>query len=218
MNYVADGVRSLMHELRTLLEVVVPSRDPHAGVLTSQLRQAEIETVLSLLDELHAQASPDMQSQLQMLSKHLRLALSPVLLFSRRLDEIQQLSCEQLGAPAVHLLAWAWLRRAVLGPTTHELLKRVDPAWQAVAQRLFSAWDLAVRASSAVENWHSIVRPHLAVHRTLSAGMLALLAVWHHHQAAPRGPHVGLSPLQRTEATQPKIDWLTALGSTTQAA
>ena len=69
-----------------------------------------------------------------------------------------------------------------------------------------------MRASSAVENWHSIVRPHLAVHRSLSAGMLALLAVWHNHRVAPRGLHQGLSPLQRSDRTKGATDWLVALG------
>ncbi len=69
-----------------------------------------------------------------------------------------------------------------------------------------------MRASSAVENWHSIVRPHLAVHRSLSAGMLALLAVRHNHRVAPRGLHEGLSPLQRGGVAVQADDWLVALG------
>lgn len=88
----------------------------------------------------------------------------------------------------------------------------MDPAWRATAGRLLAAWNQPVRASSAVENWHSLVRPHLAVHRSLSAGLLALLAVWHNHQVAPRGPHRGRSPLQRSGLQQPTVDWLEALG------
>lgn len=218
LHYVADGVRYLLQELRTLLDVVVPSREAQAGVLSSRQRQAEIEAVLDLLDEVQQQVSPPLQGHIHALSKQIRLALPHALLFARGLDEIQQQVGEELGPPAVQVLAWAWQRRAVLGPTTNDLVQNVAPAWQGAARRLLSAWDHAVRASSAVENWHSIVRPHLAVHRTLSAGMLALLAVWHNHHLAPRGPHLGLSPVQRTEATQPETDWLVALGYGTQAA
>jgi transposase-like protein len=218
LRYVADGVRYLVQELRTLLEVVVLSPDPQAGVLSSQERQAEIEAVLALLDEVQRQASPTLQSQLHSLGKQIRLALPHVLLFARELDDIQHQACEQVGPQAVHLLAWAWQRREVLGPTTSDLVQGVEPSWQTTAHELLSVWDHAVRASSAVENWHSIVRPHLAVHRTLSAGMLALLAVWHNHRLAPRGPHVGLSPLQRTGSTQLETDWLVALGYSAQAA
>jgi hypothetical protein len=218
LSYVTDGVRYLLKELHTLLEVVVLCAHPQASLLTSQARHTEIETVLVLLDELEMQVSPGLQKEMQKLSKHLRLALPPLLLFARKLDEVHQLADEQLGPNAVHLLAWAWQRRAVLDLTTTELVKSVEPAWQEMAQTLFSAWDLAVRASSAVENWHSIVRPHLAIHRTLSAGMLALLAVWHNHRIAPRGPHTGLSPLQRTDSTQPNSDWFVALGYSAKVA
>jgi hypothetical protein len=210
--YVADGVRYLMQELRILLDVVVLRADAQAGVLSSTPRQAEIEALLALLDELHGQASPALQSPIHSLSKQIRLALPHVLRFALELDAIQEQACEQVGPQAVQLLAWAWQRREVLGPTVNDLVQGVEPAWRETAHALLSAWEHAVRASSAVENWHSIVRPHLAVHRTLSAGMLALLAVWHNHRRAPRGPHVGLSPLQRTGATQAEMDWLAALG------
>ena len=105
------------------------------------------------------------------------------------MEACQQEAIKQLGAPAVGLIAWAWQRRKILGERPQQLLAALDPEWQVPAGHLLEAWNQAVRASSVVENWHSIVRPHLAVHRTLSAGMLALLAVWHNHRVAPRGRH-----------------------------
>ncbi len=75
-----------------------------------------------------------------------------------------------------------------------------------------ATWDGAARASSAVENWHSIVRPHLAVHRTLSAGVLAVLAVWHNHRVFTRGTRRGSSPLQLSGMPKAPTDWLAALG------
>lgn len=152
------------------------------------------------------------------MGKQLRLALPHLLLFATDLDEPQQQANARLEPEAVHLLAWAWQRRALLGSTIKDLVEGLHSAWQEAAQALLYAWERTVRASSAVENWHSIVRPHLAVHCTLSAGMLALLAVWHNHQVAPRGLHEGLSPLQRTDTSQPATDWLLALGYSPQAA
>jgi hypothetical protein len=215
MSYVAEGVRYLCQELHTLLEVVVPLPE---GLLRSEHRQDEIITVLDLLDELVPSATTALQGQIEMLAKQVRSALPQTLLFARRLDTVQEQACRVLGSQAVALLAWAWLRRAVLGPTSQHLLQGIPPAWRAVASGLLAAWDQAVRASSAVENWHSIVRPHLAVHRKLSAGMLCLLAVWHNHQIAPRGLHEGLSPLQRTGSTSSDIHWLAALGYSPKAA
>jgi hypothetical protein len=218
LNRVADGVRYLCQQLHCLLEVVVPWFDQSVALLNSHQRQGEIEALLDLLDELVPSATTAMQGQIQMLSKQLRVALPRMLLFARRLDAIQEQACQQLGAEAVALLAWAWMRRAILGPTTKELLQGVAPAWRATAQILLDTWAHTVRASSAVENWHSIVRPHLAVHRTLSAGMLALLAVWRNHQIAPRGLHEGLSPLQRTGTTSSDLNWLAVLGYSCLAA
>ena len=218
MSYVADSVRYLCHELHTLLEVVVPRFDQTVTLLNSTERQSEIATILDLLDELIPLTTTAMQGQIHMLSKQIRLALPRTLLFARRLDALQIQVGRALGVQAIALLAWAWLRRTVLGPTSTELLQSIPSAWQADALQLLSAWDQAVRVSSAVENWHSIVRPHLAVHRKLSAGMLALLAVKQNHQIAPRGLHEGLSPLQRTGSTSSDIHWLAALGYSTNAA
>src|SRR5436305_10509687 len=128
------------------------------------------------------------------------------------MEGCQQEAITQLGEQAVGLIGWAWQRRAILGEQPKHLLETMDPAWREQAAGLLDVWSLAVRASSAVENWHSIVRPHLAVHRSLSAGMLALLAVWHNHRVAPRGLHKGRSPLQRSGQVKEAKDWLLALG------
>lgn len=215
MQYVAQSVDYLSQHMRRMVEVLVV----HQGrLLRSQERQGEIEAVLDLLDELAPLATTAMQKQIQMLSKHLRLALQQTLLFARELDARHLHAVRCLGSEAVALLAWAWRRRAVLGPNSTHLLEGIPFAWREEAALLLAAWDQAVRASSVVENWHSIVRPHLAVHRTLSAGFLALLAVWHNHRIAPRGLHEDLSPLQRTGIASSDHTWLAALGYSALAA
>jgi transposase-like protein len=215
VRYVTEAIRYLSQELRRLLEVVVLGQ---AGIVSSRDREQELEALLALLEEVAPQALPTLQKEIQSLSKHLRLALPHLVRFAADLDEPQQQADKRLGSEAVRLIAWAWQRRALLGPTVKDLLAGLDPAWREEAQALLHMWEHAVRASSAVENWHSILRPHLAVHHTLSAGILALLAVWHNHHVAPRGVHEGLSPLQRTGTLQPETDWLLALGYSRQAA
>ncbi len=129
----------------------------------------------------------------------------------------------ECGAPCYHyiaqyltgalaLLAWAWQRRSILGPSTEEVVAGLPLAWQQAARVLLATWDGAARASSAVEGWHSIVRPHLAVHRTLSRGRLAVLAVWHNHRVFTRGTHRGVSPVQLSGMVDAPTDWLVALG------
>lgn len=215
---VDEGVAYLFSELHHLLEVVVPASRPADGILDSRRRQSEVETVLVLLSELQQDTPPALQRELQRVQTYVQLALPQVLLFAQRLDAVQQQTTAQLGAQAMHLMAWAWQRRQILGPSTKALLAGFHPAWQQIAQPLLHAWNWAVRASSAVENWHSILRPHLSVHRTLSAEMLALLAVWHNSRIAPRGLHAGLSPLQRSGFDSQETDWLLTLGYPPRAA
>ena len=216
--YMADSLRYLSTELRRLLGVVVLAPLAQQGVLSSQVRQGDLEALLALLDELSQQAPASMQPELTKLLTHLQAAMPYLVRFAAGLDAAQEQACHHLGASAVHLLGWAWQRRSILGPSSAHLLASLPPDWQPIAQPLLQAWDEAVRASSVVENWHSILRPHLAVHRTLSTGLLALLAVWHNHRVAERGLHRGQSPLQRSGLADASGDWLVALGYPPQGA
>ncbi len=207
VRYVAQAIRYLSQELHSELLVVVLRK---ARVLNSREREQELEALLVLWEEVAKEASPTLQKEIQSLSKQLRLALPHLVRFAADLDDPQEQACQRLGPEAVRLMAGAWQRRSVLGPTNKDLVEGFDPAWREEAQALLHVWEQTVRASSAVENWQSIVRPHLAVHRTLSAGMLARLSVWHNHHVAPRGVHEGLSPLQRTGTLQVETDWLVA--------
>ncbi|GCE03505.1 hypothetical protein [Dictyobacter aurantiacus] len=215
MQYVAQSVAYLCEYLHQMVEVVVLHR---GRLLSYQERQGEIEVVMDLLNEIASLATPALQGQIQMLSTQLRLALPQTVMFARELEAKHLHALQSLGCEAVALLAWAWRRRAGLGLTSTQLLEGIPSQWREEANLLLAAWDQAVRASSVVENWHSIVRPHLAVHRTLSAGFLALLAVGHNHRIAPRGLHEDLSPLQRTGTALSHHTWLAALGYSALAA
>ena len=218
VQYVAESLRYLSAELRRLLGVVVLAPVAEQGVLTSQVRQGDLEALLALLDELSQQAPASLQRELAKLLTHLQAALPYLVHFAAGLDAAQEQACQCLGASAVHLLGWAWQRRSILGPSSAQLLASLPPDWQPIAQPLLQAWGEAVRASSVVENWHSILRPHLAVHRTLSTGLLAVLAVWHNHRIAERGLYRGQSPLQRSGLADAPHDWLVALGYPPQGA
>jgi len=205
----ADALRFLTTTLHHLLEVVVLTP---TGLLDAAGREAELLTLLALLDELAATAPPAQQTELTRLHRHLSLALPGLLAFAPPLDRVHHDAASVLGAAGVALVAWAWQRRAVLAPRRDDLVAQFPPAWQPAARVLINAWETAVRASSAVENWHSILRPHLAVHRVLAPGRLALLVVWHNHRAFARGPHAGVSPLHLSGLTDAPTDWLVALG------
>jgi len=205
----AESVRYLTEALRELLEVVVVSAE---CVLSGAARQANLAALVVLLAEVGAAAPQTQQAEIKRLQTHLTLALPDLLAFVPQLDAVQHDMGVLLGGSGLSLVAWAWQRRALLGPHPDDLLALLPEEWRGPARVLITAWDAALRASSAVENWHSIVRPHLAVHRKLSAGMLALLAVWHNHRAFTRGVHAGQSPLQLSGMSDAPTDWLVALG------
>jgi hypothetical protein len=202
-------LRSLGQELRRVLAVVVLDR---AGVQDLARRRQDLAAVLELLCEVQAQALAPLQGELGRLHTQVRLAQTAVLAFVAGLDRVQQDMAVVLGTEGLALVAWAWQRREVLEMDAARLVAAVPPSWQAAARVVIQAWESAGRASSAVENWHSIVRPHLAVHRSLSAGLLALLAVWHNHRIFRRGVHKGHSPLQLSGMADAPSDWLVALG------
>ena len=198
----------LGQELQRLLEVLVLSA---GSLLSAAARQTELETLLELLAEVQAQAASH-QRDLQRLAQHVANALPQALAFVAALERVEQELRSLLGERALALLAWAWQRRHLLEMRLTDLVAAIPEGWRAAARVLLLAWERAVRASSAVENWHSILRPHLAVHRRLSPGMLALLAVWHNHGVFSRGVHAGASPLQLSGMSDAPTDWLLALG------
>lgn len=179
-----------------------------------------VEAVQYLLQEVHrllevAATSPaPFQLEVQRVQTVLREALPRLLTFVAAVEQVQQDLTVVLPPERQALLGWAWLRRKVLGWTEREVLAAVPEDWRAAARVLLATWETANRdrVSSAVERWHSILRPHLAVHRTLARGRLALLAVWHNHRVFRRGKHQGQSPLHMSGMVDAPTDWLVALG------
>lgn len=203
------NLRYLMQELRHLLAVVVLEHDRLLDLAT---RQAALEAVMQLLSEVTAQAPASQQAELEQLLTHIQQALPPLLTFVAEVERVQQQLQPVLSPAQQALLAWAWQRRQVVGWQRRDIVAGVPEGWRTAAHRLLATWEGAVRGSSAVEGWHSVLRPHLAVHRVLSPGALALLAVWHNHRVSRRGVHRGTSPLQRSGLRDVATDWLTALG------
>lgn len=202
-------LQALGHILREVLAVIVLDGE---GLMDAPRRQQELEALLELLKEQHQRAPSTVQAELKRLHTHLRLAHRALLTFVARLDSVHEAISAVVGLEGLALVGWAWLRRKVLGWDREQMVARLPAEWGAAARMLMAAWESATRASSAVENWHSIVRPHLAVHRVLSPGMLALLAVWHNHRIFTRGVHKGHSPLHLSGMVDAPSDWLVALG------
>jgi hypothetical protein len=97
------------------------------GVMPSSVQQGELEARLSLLDELSQVAPKGMQHELARLVTLLGAALPQLVLFAPGLDALQEHACQAPGSSTLHLLGWAWQRRAILGPTSEELLMSSIP-------------------------------------------------------------------------------------------
>lgn len=95
--YLASSLGYLSAELRRLLEVVVLAPTAGQGVLSSHVRQGELEARLSLLDELSQAAPESRQDDLVKLVGHLRAALPHLVLFAPSLDALQEQACQVLG-------------------------------------------------------------------------------------------------------------------------
>lgn len=206
---VADDVRFLTQELRRLWEVVVLDQ---RGILDGTQRQTEVLVAMTLLAEVADSAPSAQHKEIRALHKTLTAALPQLLTFADHVDQVQADLRAVLPGDQQALLGWAWLRRKSLGWTSADILAAVPADWRAAGRILLRTWDDAVRVSSSVERWHSILRPHVAVHRTLSTGRLALLAVWHNHRVFTRGINKGKSPLHLSGMTDAPTDWLVALG------
>lgn len=199
----------LMHELKRLLEVVVLSRD---GLLSAQARESELSAWQSLLSELVSSAPSACEGLLARLQELLSRSMEAMLTFVAQVSALQEGLQAVLSGEQQKLLGWAWLHREELGWSREQVIEALPETWRVAARMLWEGWEQAVRVSSAVERYHSILRPHLAVHRTFSNGMLALLAVWHNHRVFTRGKNKGKNPLHLSGMLEAPSDWLDALG------
>jgi transposase-like protein len=101
----------LFAQLRDLCAVVVLTGERTPRLLGYQARREELQTVLGLLEEAIQAVPTALQHEVQRVIKQTRLALPTLLYFAEQVEVAQQEAIEQLGAPAVGLIAWAWQRR-----------------------------------------------------------------------------------------------------------
>jgi hypothetical protein len=71
---------------------------------------------------------------------------------------------------------------------------------------VYTALDQIVRASSAVECFHSLLRPYISVKKHLSPAFLALIA--HYHNLRPLKQRGKQMPLQLAGVDLSNDDWI----------
>src|SRR5262249_16141327 len=115
MLYLATSLRYLTGELQRLLSIVVLTDQ---GILGSTARQEELDALLDLFAELCEVTPNTVKQEVKKLFHHVQAALPGLLGFCQDLDAVLEPAIDHLGGAAVHLIGWAWLRRAILGPKT----------------------------------------------------------------------------------------------------
>lgn len=108
-----------------MLEVVVVSAE---GVLDGAARQANLAALLVLLAEVGDLVPHVQQAELKRLQTHLATALPDLLAFVPHLDAVQHDMRVVLDQAGLEMVAWAWQRRALLGPHPDELLALLPEA------------------------------------------------------------------------------------------
>ena len=121
----AQALAYLTGELHALLEVVVLRP---TGVLDAATRQAELDALLGLLAEVRDAAAPGQETQVRTLHTTLTRALPAALAFVAGVERVQQELGAVVGASGVALIAWAWQRRAILGPGTEAVVAGLPEA------------------------------------------------------------------------------------------
>jgi len=66
-----------------------------------------------------------------------------------------------------------------------------------------------VNLFASEEQWPELIKP---VQMAWDTKGRLWVAVWHNYQVAPRGLHMGVSPLQRSGIIHQETDWLLVLG------
>lgn len=105
--------------------------------------------------------------------------------------------------------------QAELRAAVHGLLEAVDGAPERIAEvvgAVFPVLDRRARASSAIENLNSVLRPYLVVQKHAQQGFLDLFRFYWNTRKRQWGRGKGTSPYQSLTG-EPIEDWLTLLGS-----
>ena len=144
------------------------------------------ERTLSHVDRLHA---------------HLTAAVSdPVLR-----DALTRLGYVKDQMQQVHGDACGRLRPLVV--IEQGLCERLGPQWQSAYRRVDEILRHAIRASSAVECVHSVVRMHQGRHRHVSQGLLDLKRLYWNCRVLREGKRKGHSPYDLLGLHGPSSDW-----------
>jgi hypothetical protein len=192
----------------------------HHVIRTSARVEAVLDEVLELLGEIKVISTKPLVSIITGARTGLLTFLA---VLEKRLAQIEVKWWPVTGCrrTAFNAMACAWyyrahahrsqkMQRAYLTALVGlEYWSRRIENFAEVQKEVYAALDQVVRASSAVECFNSLLRPYISVKKHLSAGFLALIALyWNTHPLAQRG---NKTPLELAGVDLGDDDWVRLL-------
>jgi hypothetical protein len=212
-----DNFCYLWTALRQALELF----DEHGVIPELPFRQAEMEAIVTLMDELAgAQLHQDLASFTSGLAGYWG--------YYQRAEQVFQAFLRRYPREVVQALACGWqVQRQATNSKAYRMRKRLvqdaefsfayaatllPEASEALRKEMVEALDAEVRSSSLIEKVNSTLRPLLETCRgQVAQQMLDLFAYVHNHRRFVRGKRVGKAPIEILTGKAMAKTWLTSL-------
>jgi hypothetical protein len=212
-----DNFCYLWMALRQTLEVF----DERGGLTALASRQAEIDTIVTLMDTLD-----DVSLHQTLVS--FASGLEGYWSYYQRVEQVYQACMARYPRDVVQALACGWqLARQATNSKAYGMRKRLaqdaefyfcyaatlhPDAAQALRKEMLDALDTEVRSSSLIENVNSALRPLLETCRgQVGQPLLDLFAYVHNHRRFVRGKRAGKAPIEILTGKEMAKPWLTSL-------
>jgi len=212
-----DNFCYLWTALRQALELF----DEQGEITALTSRQAEIEAIVQLMDELAC-------AQLHQALASFASGLEGYWGYYQRAEQVYQEYSKRYPREVVQALACGWqLQRQATNSKTYGMRKRLaqdaefyfayaatflPEAFEVIRKEMVEALDTEVRSSSLIENVNSALRPLLETCRgQVDQQLLDLFAYVHNHRCFVRGKRAGKAPIEILTGTEMDKTWLTSL-------
>ena len=212
-----DNFCYLWTALRQALELC----DEQGEITALTSRQAEIEAIVQLMDELAC-------AQLHQALASFASGLKGYWGYYQRAEQVYQEYSKRYPCEVVQALACGWqLQRQATNSKTYGMRKRLaqdaecyfayaatllPEASEALRKEMVEALDAEVRSSSLIENVNSALRPLLETCRgQVDQQLLDLFAYVHNHRCFVRGKRAGKAPIEILTGTEMDKTWLPSL-------
>lgn len=212
-----DNFCYLWKTLREALELF----DPKGQINDLATRKAEIEAILSLMNEL---GSEELKKEV----KSFASGLEGYWNYYQRAGEVYQRLCERYGREVTQTLGCGWqLERQAVNSKDYKVKKQLQQGAKfyydyaesllpsgasEIRKEVVESLDGEVRSSSLIENINSGLRPLLETCRgQVEQEMLELFAYVHNHRRFERGKRAGQAPIEILTGQMMEKTWLDSL-------